>query len=264
MKGLLLKLLKLALIAAVLALVLTPVVRDQLRLRQMAGAVADYRRAVEAAGPVGLPATPDEARATAQAALADPFGGQVEPEASDAALPDICGNGLLAVLEIPKLGTTLPVWREDASQPGARHVAGTGLMVEGTPEGCEIAVELAGLNRLSAGDHLRLSALGERVDCEVVQVSSQDAASMAWPEGDGDWLAVVARDPADPNRRLLAIARRVTSMEMTARDDTRTVTGWISTLALAAPLAVAGLFLLTLAGGLRRQVRRGKVKRMRL
>ena len=261
MRGLLLKLLKLALVAGVLALALTPVARDQLRQRQMAAAVADYRRAVEAAGPTVLSARTGEARA----ALADPFGGQTEPEASDAALPDICGNGLLGVLEIPKLGATLPVWRDDALQPGARHVAGTGLMVEGTPAGCEIAVELSGLDRLSAGDHLRLSALGERIDCEVVQASPVSAASMAWPEEEGDWLAVVARDAAGPkDSRILAMARRVSPQQLTARDDTHTVTGWISMLALAAPVAVAGLILLALAGGLRRQIRRGRIKRMRL
>ncbi len=265
MRRFLLMLLKLALLAGVLALALTPVVKDQLRLRQMAGAVADYRRAVEAAGPAGLAAMPEQFRAAdaGAAALADPYGDEAT-EASDAGLPDICGNGLLAVLEIPKLGATLPVWRDGAAQPGARHMAGTGLMIGDAPSRCGIAVTLSGLDRLSAGDHLRLSALGERVDCEVVQVSREDAASMAWPRDDAGWLALVARDPSDPKGRLLVLARRVEPQALTARDDTYMAAGWIASLALAAPVALAGLVLLTLAGGLSRWVRRGKVKRMRL
>ena len=265
MRGLLLKLLKLALIAGVLALALTPVVREQLRLRQMAGAVEDYRRAVEAAGPSGLEAMLDQARTVApeNAALVDPYGEQMATEPSEAMLPDL--NGMLAVLEIPKLGATLPVWRGNAAQPGARHVAGTGLMVEGTPARCAVTVELIDLSRLTAGDHLRLSALGERVDCEIVQATSVDAASMAWPEGEEDWLALIARDPAAPkDGRIVAIARRTSPQALIARDDTLMATGWSVWLALSGPVAVTGLLLLTLVGGLRRQARRAKVKRMRL
>lgn len=245
MRGLLLKLLKLALVIGALALALTPVTREQARLRRMAGNVEAYRRAVEAMDPSDREAMLAGARAATE----------------EAELPDPCGNGMLAVLEIPKLGETLPVWRSDVSEAGARHVAGTGLTVSGASAACALAVDVANLDRLTPGDHLMLRVLDERAACEVVQV----AATAEWPEDSGEWCALVARDPAGAeDGQIVVTARRVSPEQWTARDDTRMASGWVSRLAFAAPVAAAGVILLALIEGLRRSVRRAMIKRMKL
>ena len=266
MKRFLLKLLKLALIIGALALVLTPVVREQSRVRRMAGAVAAYERAVAALSPSEREAMLDAARAAGSpdVAPADPFG-EAAGGGADEALPDPCGDGLLAVLEIPKLGATLPVWRSDAPGTGARHVAGTGLTVSGASAMCVLAVDAADLERLGSGDHMILWVLGERTACEVVRVAATDAAAMEWPENGGEWCALVARDPSNAkDGRLLVTARHVTTAQLTARDDTRMATGWTSLLVFAAPVAAAGLIALALIEALRQCARRARVKRMRL
>lgn len=265
MKRFLLKLLKLALIIGALALVLMPVAREQCRLRRMAENVEAYRRAVATLDPAGREAMLDAARAagSAHGAPVDPFGDEAG-DSADEALPDPCGNGLVCVLEIPKLGATLPVWRAGAAGEGARHVAGTGLTVSGAPAACVLAVDVANLDRLSPGDQLILRVVGERTACEVVKVAAYEAAAMAWPE-DGEWCVLVARDPANAaGGRLLVTARQVSPLEVKARDDSRTVTGWSSLLAFAAPLAAVGLIALALFEGLRQWVRRARIKRMRL
>lgn len=266
MKRFLLKLLKLALIIGALTLVLMPVVREQSRVRSMAEAVAAYGRAVAAMSPSEREAMLDEARdvGSPDVAPVDPFG-DAAGGAAEEALPDPCGDGLLAVLEIPKLGATLPVWRSDAPEAGARHVAGTGLTVSGASATCVLAVEAAGLDRLSMGDHLILWVLGERTACEVVRVAATDAAAMEWPRDDGEWCALVARDPVNaPDGRLLVTARHVPAAQLTARDDTRAATGWTSLLAFAAPVVAVGLIVLVLIEGLRQCVRHARIKRMKL
>ena len=266
MKRFLLKLLKLALIAGALALALTPVAREQCRVRRMAGAAEAYQSAVAALSPSEREAMLDLARAagSARTAPVDPFGDEAGGPA-DEALPDPCGDGLVAVLEIPKLGATLPVWRDGAPGEGARHVAGTGLTVSGAPAACVLAVDVAHLDRLSPGDQLILWVIGERTACEVVRVAASDAAAMAWPEDGGEWCALVARDPANAaDGRLLVTARHVSPLEVTARDDTRVATGWGSLLAFAAPPAAVGLIALVLIEALRQCVRRARIKRMRL
>ena len=249
MKRFLLMLLKLALVIGALALALTPVARERARLRRMADNVEAYRRAVEAMDPSEREAMLAGARAAT----------------AEADLPDPCGNGMLAVLELPKLGATLPVWRSDVSEAGARHVAGTGLTVAGASATCALAVDVANLDRLSPGDHLTLRVLDERAACQVVRVAATDAAAAQWPEDGGEWCALVARDPAGAeDGQIVVTARRVSPEQLTARDDSRTASVWVSRLAFAAPVAAAGLILLVLIEGLRRSVRRATIKRMKL
>lgn len=274
MKRFLLRLLGGLLALGLLAGVLWPVIAGQYRLWQGDKALAAYRDALAAMDGAAL----DEARARARtqdaAALADPFGG--DSGASDAAILEVADNGVVAVLEIPKLGKTLPVTADlRQEEHAAALVSGGALPVDGADALCALAAPRGGwvpgpfadLDRLMEGDCFSVEALGEKLTYEVTRVETLSPGE--WldidPADGADMCALVTTAPRGSNAQRLAVwGARADRRTVSPRDDTQAVPGWAARLAFAAPCLVVGLALLWLFEGLRRAARRHRAKRMKL
>lgn len=280
MKRLFLKLLAalMALALAALGLALLPAARRQAQLRRDARAVAAYRRAVEAMDP--LESGTQLARARSYNAtlsgvrLADPFAPDANrtEDAACAELLDPCGDGVMAVLEIPKLGAALPVRRgasAAALETGVCHVPGTGLPT-GDGAACVLAAEdgtkaarlFEDLDRLISGDCFYIRTLRETLAFQVERTVAVDAAGLPRASLEGDVCVLMTRAPGD--QRLLALARRIPLRAVPLRDDTRLTPDWTARLLFAAPTLLAGLALLAAVETIRRAAARRRLKRMKL
>lgn len=279
MKRFLLGLLAFAVIAGGIVFLVTPMVGDQYRLWRDANAVSDYRRAVVELDTLACGTLLAQARNTNEAlreiALRDVFDSEEETEDPDAEPLDVTGHGVIAVLEIPKLGTTLPVYRglsQNVLARGAAHLAGTSLPVggEGTHSvmvgqgGGRFTDVQNGLDRLIAGDCFYVQALQDTLVYEVFEVEMiAPSALQAEPlDAEADLCTLMTATGED--ERLLVRARRIARRETPLDDDTQLLPGWAARLIFAAPIALAGLVVLALIEGLRRAVRRRKLKKMEL
>lgn len=282
MKRFLLGLLAFVLVAGIAALALAPTVGRQYRLWRDARSIRDYRRAVSALDTLARGTLLAQARryneGLTEIALRDPFAQQDYTEDAGANPLDVSGSGVIAVLEIPKLGATLPVYRgvsQAALARGAVHLEGTSLPVGGEGAHCVLAGQAGGrfaglfdgLDRLIPGDCFYVQALQDTLIYEVTQVDAVAPEALAAQpvEAGADLCTLMtAIDQDGEALRLLVRARRIARQETPLEDDTQVLPGWAARLVFAAPLALAGWVLLALVEGLRRAVRRRKLKRMKL
>lgn len=283
MKRLLLGLVVFALVAGAIALLLAPAAGNQYRLWRDAKTVEDYRRAVAELDTLACGTILAQAQAYNDAlreiALPDAFdeAGQWGDDPG-AALLDITDSGVIAVLEIPKMGVTLPVYRglsQAALERGVVHVEGTSLPIGGAGTHCALAgegggrfaKELDGLNRLIAGDCFTLETLQDTLTYEVEGLETVTPDALAGgavdPEADACTLVTAIERDGEP-LRLLVRARRVSRRVTLLDDDTQLLPGWAARMILAAPVVLAGLILLALIDALHGAARRRRLKRMRL
>lgn len=285
MKRFLLTLFTFALTAALAAFALAPVAFRQYRLWQNGKAVSEYREAAERLSLVECGAL--LARAQDYNSALDREGQTDDsaptptgtPEAGEdyASLIDPSGNGMMAVLSLPKLGVALAVYHggEDGDT-AARviHDPQSCLPSGGSDGPCVLRGErerffdpFAGLNRLIIGDCFYLRVLRETWTYEVYQVA---AASPETPvgltgDGNGDDCVLVAEIPgAGGEQKLMIRGRRVSRISVPPADDSRALPDWVSGLVFAAPVAAAGLILLMVTEALRRPLKRRMRRRMRL
>lgn len=282
MKRLLLGLLAFALVAAVLIFVVAPQAGNQYRLWRDASAVQAYRSAVSALTLMDcstrLGQADDYNRGLREIALRDVFA-QTQDAENEAAEPlDVSDSGVIAVLEIPKLGTTLPVYRglsKAALARGAVHLEGTSLPVGGKGTHCvlvglggaKLQSRFDGFDRLMPGDCFYIQALQDTLvyQVEQVQAVAPEALEPEPIDAEADLCTLVTAQKRDgEDRRLLVRARRVGRRDVLLEDDTQALPGWAARLLFAAPLALAGLILLALIEGLRRAVTRWQLKRLKL
>ena len=122
----------------------------------------------------------------------------------------------------------------------------------------------AGLDRLIAGDCFFLRVLQGTATYEVFQVARLDPGALGTLErvGDEDECALVA--VTDAGQRLVVRARRVPRQSVKPVDDSAALPGGIPELMLAAPVAVAGLALMTVIEWIRRAARRHRRRHTRL
>lgn len=282
MKRFVLGLLVFALVAGIVALALTPAAVNQYRLWRDARSIGDYRRAVNALDTLARGTLLAEARryneGLEEIALRDAFAQTAYAEDAGADILDVSGSGVIAVLEIPKLGMTLPVYRgvsQRALARGAVHLEGTSLPVGGEGTHCVLAGQgggrfaglFDGLDRLIPGDCFYVQALQDTLIYEVAQIDAVAPEALeAQPiDGEADLCTLMTAITQDGDeRRLLVRARRIGRQETPLEDDTQVLPGWAARLIFAAPVALAGLILLALVEGLRRAVGRRRLKRMRL
>lgn len=286
MKRFLLGLLALAVIAGVVVLAVMPTVGSQYRLWRDADAVSNYRQAVDALDTLACGTRLAQARrynaGLTEIALWDAFAqageagdGEAAREDPDAEPLDAAGSGVIAVLEIPKLGATLPVYRELSANVlarGAAHLAGTSLPVGGEGTHAVLAGQgdgrfsglLDGLDRLIPGDVFYVQALQDTLVYEVTeaQTLAPEALEPLAVEAGAD-LCTLMTAPSE-GERLLVQARRIGRRETPLEDDTQALPGWAARLIFAAPVALAGLIALALIEGMRRAVTRRRLKRMKL
>lgn len=282
MKRLLLGLLAFALVAAVLIFVVAPQAGNQYRLWRDASAVRAYRDAVSALDTLDcgtrLGQADDYNRGLREIALRDVFS-QTPDAGNEAAEPlDVSGSGVIAVLEIPKLGTTLPVYRglsKAALARGAVHLEGTSLPVGGEGTHCVLVGQggaklqswFDGLDRLMPGDCFYIQALQDTLVYQVEQVQfvAPEALEPLPVDAESDLCTLItARERDGEDRRLLVRARRIGRRDALLEDDTQLLPGWAARLLFAAPVALAGLILLALIERLRRALARWRLRRMKL
>lgn len=138
---------------------------------------------------------------------------------------DIGASDVLCWLDIPKIGVTLPVFRDDGTEEvppeGAEHVRGTSLPVGGVPSntvitahsGAHGGVSMA-FNRLEAledGDSIVLWTLGQPFAYKVVgwEIVAADATSiMKIPEGADELTLLTCRPIGTTAKRLIVHAER--------------------------------------------------------
>lgn len=277
MKRFLLTLLTLALAAYAL----TPVAFRQYRLWENGQAATGYREAAERLGLVEcgamLARAQDYNDALNSAGKAEDGAGTPEAGEDYASLMNPSGNGVMAVLSMPKLGVSLAVYH--GGQDG-----GTAARVTHDPQSClpsgdsdgpcvlRAARErffdpFAGLNRLIVGDCFSLRVLRETRTYEVYQVATASPGEPIEPagEGNGDECVLVTEiSGAKGTQRLTVRGRRVSRVSVPPADDTRALPDWASGLVFAVPVAAAGLILLMVTEALRRPLKRRMRRRMRL
>lgn len=284
MKRLLTRLLTLVLVAGVLAVTLTPVAARQCGLWREGQIAGAYRAAANEMSPLDCGTLLAEARSYAEAREAfrwsDPFGGDAGGEGDETydGLLKLSGNGVMAVLEIPKLGLMLPVYhgtRNAALGAGVGHMADSGLPVGDAGAPCVLVARgdgwfagpFAQIDRLIAGDCFYIHVLQDTLIFEVSQSLTVFPEALGTLKDDEDAeecvLLTTAPYGAD-TQRLLVRGKRVPRRSVQPSDDTQALPGWAARMVFAAPLALAGLIALAVIEGLRRAVQRHKRKRLRI
>lgn len=264
MKRFLLTLLTFALIAGALVLALRPVAIEQLRLWKGARAVSGYRKAADAL---------DTLDCGTRLALARENSGLPENgEALDAL--DLNGDGVVALLSIPKLGGPIPIYREDIGdvlEKGVVRGADAGLPVGGEGARCALYGErkgrFAGLDRLIPGDCFYIEAIQDTLIYEVTQVldAGGEAFDAEAPDGEADLCTLIAGSAdASEGNRLIVRASRVDRRDAPLADDTQPLPDWAARGILALPAVIVGLMILTVVEALRRGARRRRIKRTRI
>lgn len=284
MKRFLLTLLKLALVVILAALALAPVALGQYRLWENAKIAAGYLDAAEKLTLLECDAMRLQVEARNEALESDSWSDPYTLRASDSAgagpdeayasLLNPAGDGVLALLEVPKLGLSLPVYRDgenETSHARVEHVASSRLPSTGKDGLCLLRATrerffdpFAGIGRLIPGDCFFLKVLRDTLTYEVLQVEEiTPEALMELPQVRGDdECALVAEAPG--GKRLVVRGRRAPRQRVMPTDDSRALPVGIPEIIFAAPLAVAGLALLMVVEWLRRIALNRKRRRMKL
>ena len=276
MKRFFARLLVVLLVCGAIAFALRPVVTDQSRAWRQARAVSDYRKTARGLDTLECGTLLAQAHAYNDSLVAISLRDALSLQQRDAdacdAL-DLNRDGVLAVLSIPKLGATLPVYREEAwgaQHAGAGHMAGSDLPVGGAQSQCVLFGDrngsFAGLDRLISGDCFYIEAIQDTLIYEVEQVRTLegDALGGQAESGEADVCMLMTDVPGETQQRLMVRARRVNRRQVPLVDDTMPLPDWATRGILAAPVLLAGWAVLALIEALRRSARRRKLKRSRI
>lgn len=185
--------------------------------KEQAGAI-DYKAEMEAAIAYNdglVPSILPDSFAVAEAAE------EVDPEYM-AAL-NIAGDGIMGVIEIPKIDISLPIYHtttEEVLEKAAGHLEGSSLPVGGESthavitahRGLPSAALFTDLDRLEEGDHFLLHVLDETLSYEVDQiltVEPDETDALAVEEGE-DLVTLITCTPYGVNtHRLMVRGHRV-------------------------------------------------------
>ena len=185
--------------------------------KEQAGAI-DYKAEMEAAVAYNdelVPSILPDSFAVAEAAE------EVDPEYM-AAL-NIAGDGIMGVIEIPKIDISLPIYHtttEEVLEKAAGHLEGSSLPVGGESthavitahRGLPSAALFTDLDRLEEGDHFLLHVLDETLCYEVDQiltVEPDETDALAVEEGE-DLVTLITCTPYGVNtHRLMVRGHRV-------------------------------------------------------
>lgn len=184
------------------------------------------------------------------------------------------GDGIMGVLEIPKIGVKLPIFHtteDDGLARGVGHMEGTSLPVGGESTHCGLAGHRAlpsarlftDLDKLGRGDIIYISVLNQLLVYQVDQISvvlPHELDYMAIVDG-MDLLTLVTCTPYGVNsHRLLVRGRRVSlediSEALALSDGVEAATLPEGAVVCAVPVAMVGLLLMLLI----RPKRRFKLK----
>ncbi len=174
------------------------------------------------------------------------------------------GDGIMGIIEIPRIGVRLPVYHgtgEVGLSQGAGHMEGTSLPVGGESTHCGIAGHrglpsaklFSDLDQMQRGDVIYLNVLGELLVYQVDQISvvlPHELEYMSIIEGE-DYLTLVTCTPYGMNSHRLLVRGKRADLEdlvdvLALGDSAEQTPNWQGALVCAAPVAAVGLLLMLL------------------
>ena len=250
-----------------IAMLLYPTVSDQYSQFLNNRRILSYTRQVEAVDPTAGTEMMAAARAYNEVIrntdIKDAFdAAATESSAEYQSLLNPNGDGIMGIIEIPKIGVRLPVYHGTGDvglSQGAGHMEGTSLPVGGESTHCGIAGHrglpsaklFSDLDQMQRGDVFYITVLGEllvyQVD-QVVVVLPHEMEYLDAVEGE-DYCTLVTCTPYGINtHRLLVRGRRTEladiSQLLAMGDGVEDIKGWQSAMVCAAPVALVGMLLM--------------------
>ena len=257
-------------ILACAALFLYPTVSDQLNRYQNAQRIYNYKATAQNLEPADYSQMLAEARAYNEKLAGRPFesvstgiteGLTESPEdaAEYRALLDPAGDGIMGILEIPKIGVRLAIYHgtgDDVLEDGIGHMEGTALPVGGLGAHCGLSGHrglpsarlLSDLDQMEVGDLFYMTVLGELLVYQVDQINVVLPHEIEYMNGDPllDLVTLVTCTPYGINsHRLLVRGSRVEPENVyDSLSDTPAVSdvpAWMSAAICAVPFAAVFL-----------------------
>lgn len=232
-----------------LSLLLYPLVANQWNNHRQKQLISNYESVVadkEAAGNIDYAAEMKKAEAYNDALLPsilpDSFAvaeAQTEADSSYENSLNIAGDGMMGIVEIPKIDIKLPIYHgtsDEVLQKAAGHLEGSSLPIGGESthavisahRGLPSASLFTDLDQLEIGDHFLIHVLDETLCYEVDQilvVDPEDTSALAVEDGE-DLMTLLTCTPYGVNtQRLMVRGHRVPYEEQTVADEQTPLSG---------------------------------------
>lgn len=232
-----------------LSLLLYPLVANQWNNHRQKLLISNYERIVadkEAAGNIDYAAEMKKAEAYNDALLPsilpDSFAVADASTETDSSYEDslnIAGDGMMGIVEIPKIAIKLPIYHgtgDEVLQKAAGHLEGSSLPIGGESthavisahRGLPSASLFTDLDQLEIGDHFLIHVLDETLCYEVDQilvVDPEDTSALAVEDGE-DLMTLLTCTPYGVNtQRLMVRGHRVPYEEQTVADEQTPLSG---------------------------------------
>lgn len=232
-----------------LSLLLYPLVANQWNNHRQKQLISNYESVVadkEAAGKIDYAAEMKKAEAYNDALLPsilpDSFAvaeAQTEADSSYENSLNIAGDGMMGIVEIPKIDIKLPIYHgtsDEVLQKAAGHLEGSSLPIGGenthavisAHRGLPSASLFTDLDQLEIGDHFLIHVLDETLCYEVDQilvVDPEDTSALAVEDGE-DLMTLLTCTPYGVNtQRLMVRGHRVPYKEQTVADEQTPLSG---------------------------------------
>lgn len=233
-----------------LSLLLYPLVANQWNNHRQKLLISNYERIVadkEAAGNIDYAAEMKKAEAYNDALLPsilpDSFAvaeAQTEADSSYEDSLNIAGDGMMGIVEIPKIAIKLPIYHgtgDEVLQKAAGHLEGSSLPIGGESthavisahRGLPSASLFTDLDQLEIGDHFLIHVLDETLCYEVDQilvVDPEDTSALAVEDGE-DLVTLLTCTPYGVNtQRLMVRGHRVPYEEQAVADEQTPLSGF--------------------------------------
>lgn len=232
-----------------LSLLLYPLVANQWNNHRQKLLISNYERIVadkEAAGNIDYAAEMKKAEAYNDALLPsilpDSFAVADASTETDSSYEDslnIAGDGMMGIVEIPKIAIKLPIYHgtgDEVLQKAAGHLEGSSLPIGGESthavisahRGLPSASLFTDLDQLEIGDHFLIHVLDETLCYEVDQilvVDPEDTSALAVEDGE-DLVTLLTCTPYGVNtQRLMVRGHRVPYEEQAVADEQTPLSG---------------------------------------
>jgi len=256
-------------LVSAIAMLMYPIVSDQYSQYVNNRRILSYSREIEAIDPAANQEMLEAARAyndtIKNTEIRDAFN-EAATETSEAyqALLNPNGDGVMGVIEIPKIGVRLPIYHGTADvglTRGAGHMEGTSLPVGGVNTHCGIAGHrglpsaklFSDLDQMQRGDVVYLNILGELLVYQVDLISVVlpfELDYMSVIEGE-DYLTLVTCTPYGVNTHRLLVRCKRARLEdlvdtLALADSVDNALEWQGALVCGAPPAAIGFLLMLL------------------
>lgn len=232
-----------------LSLLLYPFVSNQWNNHRQKQLIGNYESVIsdkEAAGNIDYAAEMKKAEAYNDALLPsilpDSFAVADASTETDSSYEDslnIAGDGMMGIVEIPKIAIKLPIYHgtgDEVLQKAAGHLEGSSLPIGGenthavisAHRGLPSASLFTDLDQLEIGDHFLIHVLDETLCYEVDQilvVDPEDTSALAVEDGE-DLMTLLTCTPYGVNtQRLMVRGHRVPYEEQTVADEQTPLSG---------------------------------------